>query len=1546
MINKYTNKQRGLLAVIMAMVMVFAGAAFVAAEVDADPETAVTNDAIEDSESFASALSDAKENDVIVISKNINYKGILNCNVPITIKGSSKDVELVVESVSGYDHDITSTISFENITLKTKDSGPLCIKNINGLEEMKVTFTNVNVSNANDFFIYNNTTNGTDKTKVTITGSDFTGSKINAQFDGRTVLEISESTIPDLVVTGSAGSAVTVGTELIIDDTSVTNLYPVVNVTIPNTKTLTAVNLGLFSYTDKGQEVVCNPGMIIVNKGGALKYTTIAQTIVVIDNNSDVPFEADSLDEVDNAFETGADSVEYTGEEIDRDYVVPANKEFVIGSEVQVTDGITITISSGATLNMDGVNIDDGITVNVDGVNVEVGEGVFSGELTWGSVSWKIKADNTSSLTVPTGKDLEISGTVGNSFTVEADTVAVVDTLTIDAGATLTVESGDKTLTVYDDDNTKSSSLYIYGGLTSDDLTVEVGDGSTFKAFGGATIPETVTVTGTEKAKIDLADAMSTMTINDDVASSNIYSQMQTVVIADTLTLKNTTVTTILGKFVVNEGVTLTIEEGAKLIIDSTTADMVVNGEIIVEEGAELIVENAKDVAISGQISSEGIISIDSTVTIKEGGSIVVENEDSSKIFVKKGLTIEKGGELDIRAIMDINGITNKGTVTLDGAILSNNSEITMAADGAKVEVKSFIGNYKLTITDEGVILGKDENKNDVIVSESDPTPTLKNYNRIVTQGGNNIGLGGFTTTYSVTSIKDDGKIKYSNEFIIAGTVAIIDETNDDKDKSATVYVGTYGGSKVIDSLTIGKGIDMVVSYGKISIDGTVTAVASDSSINMSGGMMTVEGLVQTISKISENINAAKYQDDVNGVTNYYYTSFSKAVASGDDEIEILGNIKVLEDVIVPAGIKVKNNGTMEVGDSKNRDVTVTFADGSELRNGKVTVNGTVVFDNKKNEKSVSITSDVVVTGEISKMYTNLYTALANAKPGDVVTVNGDDIKIDADLTIPEGVTLDIISGKTMTINDDVTLTVDGTLRTASAVLAQTTFADEASENESCIIVNGTFMSMDDIEFTNYNIPGAYYNIVDASGNYDYVTPVEAVETVAQKVTNGVIDIYGENKVSDVTLAGTEDLGLEITIQTGADVDLSTMTLAYATLTITGTVNGTVGSDAGSIEFVDVKSAVVTVDADADGTVMNIAGTLADGGDSNVKSKVTIASGTVTVAAALDVKNMEKHISISAGAELSVIKSGTFEAKQVTIDGELYVTDSGSVKITEKMTVLGTFEVAEADTEANTAAGNATIATMYVGMTSKQVTGEGATIIGKPTIEKLMYVDASATIPADLIKDKKFVEFYVEDALWMTVYDFSAIGNVEVKEIPVENVKLVTWTDKDGKRVTTSATNAAENYTVKIEDNKVYAKINYNVYLVKIWAAEGIDDVYIDGILVPGSALIGEYATQYVSAGTHTISYTLANGYTGSAQMVINDKLVSGYTFNAEGDYDDVEYIIKLQGIEKAPAEVGGGDAPVADKDEGMDLTDILLIVLVVLIVIMAIIVALRMMRS
>ena len=61
MINKYTNKQRGLLAVIMAMVMVFAGAAFIAAEVDAKEATFVAKIGDIKYETLQDAIDEVKD---------------------------------------------------------------------------------------------------------------------------------------------------------------------------------------------------------------------------------------------------------------------------------------------------------------------------------------------------------------------------------------------------------------------------------------------------------------------------------------------------------------------------------------------------------------------------------------------------------------------------------------------------------------------------------------------------------------------------------------------------------------------------------------------------------------------------------------------------------------------------------------------------------------------------------------------------------------------------------------------------------------------------------------------------------------------------------------------------------------------------------------------------------------------------------------------------------------------------------------------------------------------------------------------------------------------------------------------------------------------------------------------------------------------------------------------------------------------------------------------------------------------------------------------
>ena len=125
-----------------------------------------------------------------------------------------------------------------------------------------------------------------------------------------------------------------------------------------------------------------------------------------------------------------------------------------------------------------------------------------------------------------------------------------------------------------------------------------------------------------------------------------------------------------------------------------------------------------------------------------------------------------------------------------------------------------------------------------------------------------------------------------------------------------------------------------------------------------------------------------------------------------------------------------------------------------------------------------------------------------------------------------------------------------------------------------------------------------------------------------------------------------------------------------------------------------------------------------------------------------------------------------------------------------------------------------------------------------------------------------------------------------------------------------------------------------NVDKVTVSAGVGLQ-IYVDGIkAVSGMDL------QY---GTHTVTIGVEKNYDGAnAIITVNGVQISNNgTFTV--DVDDKEVVIIASGA--VPAQ-SGSTVVVDDADDGMALTDILLIVLVVLIVIMAIIVALRMMRS
>ena len=93
------------------------------------------------------------------------------------------------------------------------------------------------------------------------------------------------------------------------------------------------------------------------------------------------------------------------------------------------------------------------------------------------------------------------------------------------------------------------------------------------------------------------------------------------------------------------------------------------------------------------------------------------------------------------------------------------------------------------------------------------------------------------------------------------------------------------------------------------------------------------------------------------------------------------------------------------------------------------------------------------------------------------------------------------------------------------------------------------------------------------------------------------------------------------------------------------------------------------------------------------------------------------------------------------------------------------------------------------------------------------------------------------------------------------------------------------------------------------------------------------------AAGAHEIAVYLQAGYEGTPVVKVNGTEVNG-TFDITGE----ETVITVSGVTASSGSVV--IQPSEAEDEGLGLTDILLIVLVVLIVIMAVIVALRLMRS
>ena len=1186
--------------------------------------------------------------------------------------------------------------------------------------------------------------------------------------------------------------------------------------------------------------------------------------------------------------------------------VVSITDDIDMGSvAITASDNYYLDVAEGATVTFTGGSYFGKVTGNGDTATVDL-KGSFT--LKAGSIIViDLSSNEKNEITVNDGDTVVLQGALNADLTVNMNGTSTLDlnNLNITSAGKLTIvenaSASDKAT------YTATGSVSVYGQIMAkgtdgntafDGITIEAQANTTFRAYGGSVLQDTVSVVShnvnDKTTIINLDGAMYTLTINDDINSSNTYGQTQTVVIGSTLDIVSGTTVTIQGQFVVNEGVTLTIQNGAKLIIDGPTSVMDVNGNIIIEDGGILEVRNSQAVDIAGSVDIYGTMSVGANgiVTVQENGNV----------------TVAVGGELVVAA----------GTTVKAG-------------------------------TANAIRFGNTDNTDET-------------------------GYSGTVVTAEKTGTTEKPVYILYVSGSIAGVDSSVAQNNDTFEASVS---GT--GVAVAGDLTLGEGVTLTVSgSAKLTVSGTVTATASNSKIT-NEGTIDVTGTVTVLSgaALGGTVNAAYYSLAVTGTTTptTVYTTFEDAVQSGATRVTVgVGTgsvVTVRESVTVPGTVtNITVTGIMNVGATDNRDITVTVSDGSRVT-GKIVVLATMTFENSRNDNA-AVTSDVVINESPARTYTNLYTALASG--AETVTLAGP-VTLTSNITVPEGTTLVVPAGTGVQFNEGVTMTVNGAVQTAvdftclpDADDNTVTFTDKSAsttDNTAKIVVNGKFMSSvtgrtDAGMYGLYKIPGAYYDISNSTGAFTVIAPVAAAAAeAAADIVDGSIVVYGEVSMGDVAFNGTADDKLTIDI---LGKSTGNVTLSYATLDIDAQFTGSVSTAVGSIDLVnvtgiEVQDAYVEKDG-SDVEYMYLTGTAAPV-DADVDASLTIASGNVTVPAVsggnltiaeTTVTENNETVTVSSvafevasGATLTI--NGAVDVYDVTVDGTVTAVNNGRL-VADYAYVFGTLTVAETDTASDVTAGSAEIKTLYVGLDDNYDNMTAATVDGQVGNVTLMVVSAESTVSEGLLDDfSASTAFNVEGSVWFTAYASNNSVPVTVDDVKVENALFIGWSDEENGDAIEDATSKPDNIVYKTEFmvgqyDTLYAVVDYEIYTVTITADAGIGTVAVDGKVLVKSDNV--FIITGLTAGSHTIDYILNSGFEGTPTITVNGTAITGNTFILSGT-DDLTVEISIYGTQPAAPSQGGSTA---SGDDGLGLTDYLLIVLVVLIVIMAIIVALRLMRS
>ena len=1178
-------------------------------------------------------------------------------------------------------------------------------------------------------------------------------------------------------------------------------------------------------------------------------------------------------------------------------------------------------------------------------------------------------------------------------------TVAADDAKDSSVGSTLLFVNNNAVMTVQDgadvtfsEINIKSKAqVNLYGNLTGTTGVTNDGKVNVLASDAGLAAGEGVSITGS--GSIDTSAIMKDAVLGGDLETSTEFGPNQTVTVTSNLTLQKNTKLTIEGKLIIPEGMTVTIQEGAQLIINGQTATVENDGTISVQATNGLMINGGtftNNGTISAQYLPTGTVdnNTDDPAVITIAADAKLDNFGTVIIGTDSGITINGTFTNEAESVYTMTGtmagtIDNAGTVDFNGRASANVFVNLTSADAVANITAVVSGDYAVYVTDDGY---KSSTKTPFANEKND-------VNYVLIKGKSGFSIGGITvgTTTYTSDANQDGKDETYKGLDISGTVVVSAVTGTANSESAVLRLAGDD-LFVSQTLNVGAGVQFAFGYNnstdKLNVTGTLN-ITADSSVTGTDGKkafdfqvntnvsFVVSGEITSLTNLHGDtkvtMNAAMYTTVANAITTYHYTTLGNAVSAVADAttkvIDVYGTIDVDGQVDISNGMTVRMNTNKPSQINITEDGDITVADGGVLSTSgqKIVVEGSLYAETARtgitgvistgDVANYSIESEVYSTDGTDALYTTLVDAMAAAESGDTIELYSKGVNLKStSFVIKDGVTVDT-NGQSFTVEGS-TLTIDGTLFINDSTYDVKDFTDGYTQ-KSTIVLNGYIKNTAVMNYTSTQdeFPaGAYYEITENGVPYYHITTVANAAPTIRTTENDTVTINGKVSMGTVSFAGVEDYLSHVIIANGAEVTSGNVTLEYAYLTVENGAQftGTVANAEGSVDVKMVNSdddtpaalgtAVFTADYNEDGVnVLTVTGQ-ATGAEMTFSGNVT--AGTMTV---------DK---LTVDGTATVIGPMTTVKSELTVNGTVNVT-AGQLSVEGDSFVTGTVYAAVPSAE-STDAGQADLGNMYVGIdkvegknnTFTLVAGTAGDVSGNVTAD-IAYVSTDSTVPEDMITgdDMLSTEFYVNDELWMTAYTDDSNKKANVPNAPVTDAKFIGWDDADGNLVyyagatkpddAASGATTVDQIVVGSHDGKLYANVNYNVYNVTIRTDGGINSVAIDGNILSQTNM-NEFSADGLTAGQHTISYTLKNGYQGEATLSADGITVDGMNFTLTGDYSK-EIYLNLSGTEPATPSTGGSTS---GGDDGLGLTDYLLIILVILIVIMAIIVAMRLMRS